>query len=512
MATGSVVTTGTGVPQGTTTHPLYTELAPTWRKLAYVYLGSGGFRDGTALIPHPREWKDYDQPTPTQPTRKLLNRRAIACYENIARHLVDLKVSAIFRENVTREIGGKGRKDADHPLWAWWDNVDGRGCHISDYMAESTTAAFVFGHVTHLMDLPAGEPAETKADEPSPYLRPYLPLDMPDWLIDDRGQLVAVKLLEAVPRTDLSASADSNQSRERIVTEADWQVVEKGSSAGGGQHTFGRLPVVVHYARRLPMVPVVGASELGDPNLYYDLYNLTSEIRELLRAQTFGVLNIELGTGQNATSADDARQMLGSEKGVENVMFSPGRAQYLQPDTGNVQVYQQERMERRREIYRQSFTPWESDSRDAEAEGSLKLKREDLNQRLAVLADEIEKAEYQFVELWFRNEYGPERWKAEYDKAQVVIRYPETFDITPFSEVLEQAQAATALDMPPEVDAAVKKRLLQKFLPDLPSAEQARLEKAIEDYAKKSAQESEQRKKLEMAALGAAPFQPGVQP
>jgi hypothetical protein len=47
---------------------------------------------------------------------------------------------------------------------------------------------------------------------------------------------------------------------------------------------------------------VIGQSVLNDPALYVDLYNLTSEQRELLRNQTFSILNVVLGTGPDAIS------------------------------------------------------------------------------------------------------------------------------------------------------------------------------------------------------------------
>jgi hypothetical protein len=112
--------------------------------------------------------------------------------------------------------------------------------------------------------------------------------------------------------------------------------------------------------------------------------------------------------------------------------------------------------------------PWEADSKDAEASGSLKLKREDMNQVLASYADECEKAEYQFVELWFRFHY-PDTWQQELEDAEVVIRYPDSFDTTPFVELLEQAQAALTLnmdEMSPTFAVELRRRLVAKFMPD----------------------------------------------
>jgi hypothetical protein len=88
-----------------------------------------------------------------------------------------------------------------------------------------------------------------------------------------------------------------------------------------------------------------------------------------------------------------------------------------------------------------------------------------MNQILSGYADECEKAEYQFVELWFRATYGADRWKPEIDAAEVVIRYPDTFDVTPFAEVLEQAQAALTLEMPHEFMVELRRRLVGNSCP-----------------------------------------------
>jgi hypothetical protein len=227
--------------------------------------------------------------------------------------------------------------------------------------------------------------------------------------------------------------------------------------------------VVLLYANRRAWQPVVGKSVLNDPNLFIDDYNLTSEIRELLRSQTFGWLNVELGTGDTATSVTRAQELLGTGTGTDNVLFSPGPANFIQPETANVEVYQREREALKRSIYRLCAIPWESDSKDAEATGSMKLKREDMNQVLAGYADECEKAEYRPRRTLVPRRVWAERWKAELGKAEVVIRYPDTFDVTPFADILEQAQAALTLgldDMSKTFRVELRRRLVAKFLPD----------------------------------------------
>lgn len=483
MATASRNTTRTSA---TSTHPQYALFAPVWRKLADCYDGTGGFMDGTYLVAHPREWDDYTATNPRKPSKKLKARRAIARYENVAQTILDQVKAALFRGTVSRVIGKDSDTTEAHPLGKWWTNVDGYGCSIDDYMASSWIPCGLFGHAAHLMDRDATtEQPLTRADAGPLYLRTYTALDLADWITNDAGVLTAVKLLEVEPRTDIEQPATTELLRVRYVTETEWKLISsQGTDISGAPHDFGRLPVVVQYAKRRALSTVLGQSVLHDPQLYIDLYNLTSELRELLRNQTFSILNVVLGTGAETIPMQQAIEMLtASPIGTENVLFSAAASGFITADASNVKAYQDERDKLLRTIYRLAGVPWESDSRDAEAEGSLKLKREDMNQVLADYADECEKAEYQFVELWFRAEYG-ERWKDELDKAEVQIRYPDTFDVTPFAELLEQAQAASALDLPASAMKEIRKRVIAKFLPDATPAIIAEIDKELDQLAK----------------------------
>lgn len=452
-------------------HPDFVFYEPVWRKLFHCYEGTGGFADGTYLIAHPREWKDHEKDAPTVPTKKLLGRRALARYENLARAILDAKRAALFRETPTRLIGGKTTAEADHPLRQWWENVDGYGCGIDDWVQGAWTVSATMGHTVHVMDRPSMDTVpQTKADQGDLYLRAYWPLDMPAWTTNDRGILNAVALREPVLPTSIDdmAAITNMKINLRVLTDTTWELRVQGEKGTPLDHGFGRLPVALLYSNRRS-VGIVGRSVLDSPQLFIDDYNLTSEIRELLRSQTFGWLNVELGTGDNTTSVQKAQELLGTGTGTDNVLFSPGPAHFIQPSTANVEVYQKEREALRRNIFRLCALPWESDSKDAEAMGSMKLKREDMNQILAAYADECEKFEYQIVELWFRGEYGPDRWEAELEKADVVIRYPDTFDVTPFIDILEQAQAGMTLgmdDMSATFRAELRRRFVSKFLPD----------------------------------------------
>src|SRR5262245_29578173 len=105
-------------------HDLYQLFKPTWQKLAHVREGTGGFLaedNSSYLVAHPREWLDHStvstdpadgnnkivrtNPNPKRPTPKLIARRKLARYENIASAIIEAKKSVLFREQPTRRLG-----------------------------------------------------------------------------------------------------------------------------------------------------------------------------------------------------------------------------------------------------------------------------------------------------------------------------------------------------------------------------------------------------------------------
>jgi hypothetical protein len=447
-------------------HADYVAWAPIWRKLADAHEGTGGFADGTYLVPHPREWVDHTAPKPRIPTKKLLERRALARYEHWPKRILKTFADSLFRQMPTRQVGPATGGDAT-PIETWWDDVDGHGTHIDDFWPKAWKVAGVFGHVFVLFDRAPGAPV-TAADARRPFVRLYTPLDVPDW-VDERGKLTAIKCWELPPRASLDEAVKPGVVWTRIVTDVEWALYdEKGVRQEGAEHGLGRLPVVVLYAERRVLTDVVGASLLGDPQLFVDYYNLVSEHRELLRKQTFSLLNIPLGPEGGVQAAKD---LLGDSTGTDNVLFSALPASLISPDKANTEAYQAERSALLRAIFRLAGLTWESDTRNAEAEGSLKLKREDMNIALSGYADRIEQADYALAELFYASQLSPERGAAQFEADEIQIRYPETFDPTPFKELLEEAQASLTLGMGLAFKKALRKRLVEKFLPDLPDDE-----------------------------------------
>lgn len=460
----------------TTTHPLYAAWHDTWVKLGDVVEGAGGFLDGTALVAHPREWVDHKATTPKTPTKKLKTRRQLARYENVARVILDAYTGVMFRDQALRQVG-PAQTTEPHPLAVWWDDVDGAGTAIDAWMAQAWRAAAAYGHVVALFDRPPTA-GSTAADQAQPFLRLYTPLDLIDWLVDDMGQLIAVALLEVAPRKTFQEQITLPRVREVRVD--GWELREANTVIESGTWDYGGvLPVALLYGQRRPFTPVLGQSILGDPKLYIDYYNLTSEIRELLRSQTFSILNVPLGVGADAITVEQAKAMSSEVVGTENAFFSGHPIQYVAPDSAQVEVYQTERTELLRTIYRLAGVPWEGDSRQVESGDAQRIKRDEFYARCAAYATECERFDYALAELWFRAEYG-DTWESAYDRAQVTIRYPQFFEPEPLETTLAAASAALALTMPKAFVDRLKQALVPKILPSLTPEEGQVIRQAIE--------------------------------
>ena len=462
------------------THPLYLRYRDIWTKLLDVFEGGGGFIDDSRpyLIAHPREWLDhsipiYDSngnvlryevnPSPKQASPKLTERRKLARYENIAATLIEQLQGLLFRMKPER-TSGAGQLDMSSPLMQFWRNADGLGNTWDDLLQEAWGPCAAFGHLWGYVDVLPDDPRRA-------VVRWYTPIDVPDWLVDEQGALRSVKFLEAVPRESYqkTLTASSIEIRVREVNAEGWILrTRNGKVISQGTHDFGVVPAFVLYAKRRALTPFIGRSVLGDPQLYIDLYNCISEVRELLRKQTFTILNVPIGDAPGGVQRE--QQLIGQQSGTGNVLFTTNSAQMLSPDNANVTSYHEHMDRLTRIIYRLAVLPWEGDSRAAESAESRKVKRQDLDAVLASYADELQRVDHFVTDLVYRAYYGQdaaERWR---DRDQLTIRWPDTFDAPDLTAVTKQFAEALALELGPTASGEIRKRAARLVLPDTDEA------------------------------------------
>lgn len=500
----------TNAGNSTVKHPLYTTWSPTWLKARDVYEGSGGFLDPDCpyLVPHPREWLDHSidateevdgerrtigkvpNPTPTQPSPKLKLRRKLARYENVADTILDAVMSPLFEEPAQRRVNVDKAAGKSLPIQQFWKDVDGKGTSIQSAVEDAFVVAGAFGHCIWYLERRETEEAPTAADAQVPRLCRYTPLDMVDWLTDEHtGELIAVKFVEQAPRTEFSAIKSDN-TRTRVVDRKKWTLYDsKGRKIDGAEHGFGTLPIVILYGKRRPLTPVVGKPIIGDPDLYIDLYNLVSELRELLRNQTFAILNVPIGPEGDVAKESS---ILGQQSGTANVLLSTLKADYISPEGTNVEAYHTHLDRLGRMIYRLASVPWEGDSRAAEGAESRRLKRQELVSRLSKYAGELHRAEWAIVQLIYRLLNG-EQWEQALETDGVLVQYPKTFHPPDLNEVATNVGLALGLDLGETATKELKKQTTRAFLPQATTDQLKQIDEEIDAQEVLTADERQQK-------------------
>lgn len=468
-----------------------------WIKLLDVYEGAGGFLDESKpyLIAHPREWLDHStpvygpnnellryepNPSPRNPSAKLKERRKLARYENIAATLIDQLSGALFRVKADRSFEDEGASPVMRPIQQFWEDSDGNGTSWNDSLMEAWSPCAAFGHMWGYVDVLPDDPRRA-------IVKWYTPVDVVDWLVNEQGALTAVKFLEAVPRETFAklSNTQSVDIRIREVTADGWRLLNRaGKVITEGEHDFGRVPAFVLYAKRRALTPFIGRSVLGDPQLFIDLYNLVSETRELLRKQTFSILNVPVGDTPGGVQRE--QELIGQQSGTGNILFTTNSAQMLSPDNSNVTSYHEHIDRLTRLIYRLSVLPWEGDSRSNESGESRRIKREDLNQQLSSFADELQRVDEFVTSLVYRAYYGDaaETWQ---EQDALTIRWPQSFEVTPLEQLTKQFSEALTLELGPTASSEIRKRAARAVLTDLNDETLATVDAEIESTPTESA-------------------------
>lgn len=460
-------------------HPLFRRHFNYWIKLIDL---AEGENLGRYIDRHTRESRESH-----------IARVAKISYRNYVGPIIDLYCHYIFSKQITRmpkRTVAKGSATPERPVarggqdavgveWQeeFLKNVDRQGATVDRYMREVAFAAFCFGMVHVLVDLPRvrrlpKNEAERKEMGLRPYFTTYYPTETTNWQYDDEGNLEWIRFREP-PTGNLTAfdtrgsledrgfddlyEPQAHMSREgtrsqgapkmpdavyRTFDREGWYIhkLEKGRAelVDAGSHPEnmqGRVPVVTFFRRRKTRIPTIGMSLVHDiSGLNKDIMNLDSLITEAVCQQTLNILVL-------------ARQAVDGEEivlGVNNVLeYSGDRPPFfLTPSTAPVQFMEGRVQGLREEIYRLAKLGGGMglEPRTVPSGVAASFEFNETNRTLAEHADQIENGEHECHELWFRY-FG-----VEFDG---VIDYPDDFAVQSFQEELQEiTQAATAIRSP----------------------------------------------------------------
>lgn len=434
-------------------HPHYTEYSESYRRLLDAYEGSGGFLDGEYLHKYPNEIEG-----------DFTARKAQTRYHNYYRALVNIYVRHVFRATITREA-------KDDALTAWWLNVDGAGTSIDQFMqrgAKLALAAGISGALVDKESIPATGPS--RAEDTAQVVASWFAApSIIDWDLR-AGELIGVKLLEATPRQGLLDTEAEADGQTLLMNEEGWVRVDAEGNildaSGAAGDWIGRVPLAIVRPDPAAEHPFLGHGLGGDGKVFVSLFNRCSEEDEVLRAQAFSILTVNVPDGGDVAQV---KKDIGNDIGTTRALIVKGQADYITPDMGAPKEIRTNIEFLIREIYRMAHVRFSRDSADAESADSIRLQHTELNEQLANLAAVLQDTERQMARFWFAWTHPGDREAvdAAFDALGVNIQYSHEFFVADLLEELDKWAQAIKLDLGVEFEHFAKKRAVDQLAPSL---------------------------------------------
>jgi len=407
------------------------------------YEGQGGYCTGSYLVKHPRETDE-----------KLKARIDLAVYPNFARKIVDVFMGFLWQQSPTREV--------DDLYTQFLANADSNKGKLDTLMFSYQRLAMILGTVYIIVDRPK-DIGTSKASQSLPYLALRKP-----------SQLVAeVKNSAGVWESITFSEIQNKKTVYRTYTLTGWLLSKNADGSDildQGVYNLGKVPVVaLHIAKPLEPTDSKSISFFYDlAALNWDLYNLTSELRELLRSQTFSILTIPV------KDENERAKLTGLTISTENALtYNPeggGVPGFVAPPADPVQCYEtriDKVIDCLYKIASLEFIGSVQPSGEA-----LKYHFMQTNRTLAGMAEMADLAENQIADLvylWQGKEFGG------------AISYCNDFNLSDIAAAVATAIDTITLGMGPEFDNTLKKRLAKQILAnDTSPAVMAAIDKEID--------------------------------
>lgn len=364
-----------------------------WSFAVEAYQGDGGFDSKKYLDKHTRESDD-----------KYAERQKITDYSNIFVQKVGRYVGYLYKKTPIRAT-------KDKMIQAIINDADNAGNSMDVFMSGFSKKCKVRGVGLILVDMPTEIPKTQKEqleDRKLPYFVDIAPESVTEYKLDKFGKFTYVAYEDTIDNS--TYGKEDVQNVVRYYDQTSWVIYDDGGKElSSGDHNLGVCPVV--YVGENGVYPDVGeftqVSNLAKRHL-----NLESEMDDIMRGQTFSILTLQ------ADNPSDVVITLSTDNAIKYGagMNAPS---FIAPDVSPAQTYESkiEAIEERMN----DITYDISTTLSAESGIALDIKFQGLNGSLANFAMRLEDLEVRMLDIAV---------KYLKSKAEYMILYPQTFDIT----------------------------------------------------------------------------------
>jgi hypothetical protein len=407
--------------------------------------GTGGFSDGTYLVQYPRESDD-----------KFERRQAIAWYANALRPACQRFVGYLTKRPPFREV-------SQPAFTALLDSCNWPNDNLDVFWSQFMTDAKARGAMLLLVDMP---PEGLETDRTWPILS-SIPLErLTAYAMNPQGALASVSFSDTLT-IDGKETAVS-----RVYDETGWRVRLGTTLLSQGTHSLGVCPVLAFAeSGAFP-----GLGEFATiAHLSKRLYNLRSELDEILRSQTFSLLTYKVPTDRYPLDLGAIAQTIGTHNLLQTF---PEGAEFIAPPEGPARVYLDVIAQVEGLIRQAALMVDIPNSNNQESGVALQLRFQALNSSLVGFARRMEDFERRMWEL-------AGRWLGI--EPQVSVSWGKDYSIADLKTEIEVAQNMAALNAPPAYQQAKLQQLIQLDLATLPEDELSGILAGIDEMQQETA-------------------------
>ena len=414
------------------------------------YRASGGFEDGTYLIPHTAETE-----------QKYIRRKNMSYYINYVKPVVDSHVNPIFKSKPIRQ-------NLSPTYEQFIKDVDGNGTTLTRFMKKAAIRAKLHGVEFIVVDMEQLEEGQivTEKDIIDNRLYPYLYLISPsqvnNWALDKFGRMIYFSY------TIISNFVDDNGNIKSVGETYTWtndycirQI--QGEEKRKIPNPLGIIPIVPLYGAINDSDTLIPQSDVyAIARTNYALYNACSEAREVSRHQAFSLLIYPIAEDDDYNSGDEPLQY-GTADMILYKANGSAHPQFITPPTDSSDILLNEINFMIKEIYRMANLQLVTGVNQYNVSGLAKeWDNQQLFQTISELAQGLQEAEYKIAKVFSR--YMGEIMD------NISVAYNNQYGIVDSTAVLTNATQALALNICGSYNKAMKEQVIRATLKDIDSS------------------------------------------
>ena len=346
------------------------------------------------------------------------------------------------------------------------DDIDGKGNSIDVFWYQFARDAKARGSMLLLIDMPPamapslGQQMQTRN---APYWTGILPELLTAYEIGDDGKFLFAEF-----------SGNFHQGDKRIACtwyfdRTSWKAYDADKRIlAEGEHPLSECPLLI-FTEGGDFPHFGSFASIAD--LSRRMFNLDSELDEILRSQTFSLLTMQVSEGSTDQQKIQAAQTVGETIGSSNLMVHSGSTPaFIAPPDGPARIYLDRIAAMRDQINDIGLVIAGSSQRESGL--ALQMRFQSLNSELAKFAarlEDLERRSWYLSMEWLGLSTEPEvSWSRDYNMA----------DVTAELDILSSMQATA---MPAQIIAQQQRRIVSVQFAGLEQDKQDEIQSAIDE-------------------------------